>query len=196
MLSSATMNRPSEASTSVHARRGLAFRSARSTTVSATTPPPRRRSSPAAGPAAADSRASTGSAQPVSAVSDEDTRWKPEWAAASAAQFPPLVVSLLAGAAQKAEGEAVEGWFGGHGPARPGPGRRRAGVRRARRPPPARAAGALLPDPRLGPGRGGRAPGDAAGGLARPGRVRGTFPGADLAVSDRHPALPERAALG
>ncbi len=42
------------------------------------------------------------------------------------------------------------GWFGEHGPDRPGPGLRRAGVRRAGRPLPARAAGALLPDPRFG----------------------------------------------
>src|SRR5215470_15902169 len=90
----------------------------------------------------------------------------------------------------------MEGWFGGHGPGGPGPGRRRASLRRTRRPLPARAAGALLPDPRLGPRRGGRAAGNLAGGLAGPGRVRGPRLGADLAVPDRHPALPERAALG
>ena len=38
---------------------------------------------------------------------------------------------------------------------------------------PARAAGALLPDPRLGAGRRGPRAGDAAGGVARAGRVRG-----------------------
>src|SRR5215470_9116514 len=97
---------------------------------------------------------------------------------------------------EETEGEAVEGWLGEHGPGRPGPGRRRAGVRRTRRPLPARAAGALLPDPRLDPGRGGRTAGDLAGGLAGPGRVPGPRLTADLAVPDRHPTLPERAALG
>src|SRR6516165_11574088 len=90
----------------------------------------------------------------------------------------------------------MKGWFGERGPARPGPGRRRAGVRQTRRPLPARAAGALLPDPRLGPGRRGRAAGDLAGGLAAPGRVRGPRLAAVLAVPDRDQALPERAALG
>src|SRR5215467_534979 len=97
---------------------------------------------------------------------------------------------------EEAEGEATEGWFGGHGPGGPGPGRRRAGVRRTRRPLPARAAGALLPDPRLGPRRRGRTAGDLAGGLAGPGRVRGPRLAAVLAVPDRDQALPERAALG
>src|SRR5215468_3359209 len=96
----------------------------------------------------------------------------------------------------EAGGEAVGGWLGERGPGRPGPGRRRAGVRRTRRPVPARAAGALLPDPRLGPGRGGRAARDTAGGLAGPGRVRGPRLTANLAVPDRDPALPERAARG
>src|SRR6266566_923300 len=88
------------------------------------------------------------------------------------------------------------GWFGEHGPGGPGPGRRRAGVRRTRRPLPARAAAALLPDPRLGPRRGGRAAGDPASGLAGPSRVRGPLLTTCLAVPDRHPTLPERAALG
>src|SRR5215467_9420775 len=90
----------------------------------------------------------------------------------------------------------MEGWFGGHGPGGPGPGRRRASLRRTRRPLPAGAAGALLPAARLGPGRGGRTAGDLAGGLAGPGRVRGPRLAAILAVPDRHPPLPERAALG
>src|SRR5215471_21664402 len=96
----------------------------------------------------------------------------------------------------EAGGEAVGGWLGGHGPGAPGPGRRRAGVRRTRRPLPARAAGALLSDPRLGPRRRGRTAGDLAGGLAGPGRVRGQRLAAVLAVPDRDQALPERAALG
>ena len=37
------------------------------------------------------------------------------------------------------------GWFGEHGPGAPGPGRRRASLRRAGRPLPARAAGARQP---------------------------------------------------
>ena len=75
----------------------------------------------------------------------------------------------------------------------PGPGRRRGGIPRPHRPVPARAAGPLLPDPRLAPGRRGRGPGDAALGLARAGRVRGTGLAALLALPDRHQPLPQRA---
>ena len=55
----------------------------------------------------------------------------------------------------------------------------------------ARAAAALLPDRRLPPGRRGPRAGDAAGGLARPGRLRGARVDADLALHDRHQPLPE-----
>src|SRR5258708_29810419 len=87
------------------------------------------------------------------------------------------------------------GWPGDRGPDRPGPGRRRAGLRPARRPLPARAAGALLPDPRLGPRRRGRAAGGPAGGLAGPERIRATCLDPDLAVPRRHQPLPARAAV-
>ena len=59
---------------------------------------------------------------------------------------------------------------------------------------PPRAAAALLPDPRLAPGRRGPAPGDAAGGVARPRAVRGPLLAARVAVHDRHQPLPQRAA--
>ena len=81
-----------------------------------------------------------------------------------------------------------------HDSAGPRPGGRRGGVPRAHRPLPARAAAALLPDPRLGAGRRGHAAGDAAGRLARARPVRGTRLGARLAVQDRDQPVPERAA--
>ena len=59
---------------------------------------------------------------------------------------------------------------------------------------PARAAAALLPDARLADRRRGRAAGDAARGLARPGRLRGPGVAADVAVPDRDQPLPQRAA--
>src|SRR6516165_669995 len=77
-----------------------------------------------------------------------------------------------------------------------GRGGRRRGVRRARRALPARAAGALLPVPRLGAGRRGRGAGDAAGGLAGPGGVRGPCLGPDLAVPGGNQPLPAHAAIG
>ena len=78
--------------------------------------------------------------------------------------------------------------------ARARPRGRRGRLPRADRPAPARAAGPLLPDPRLGPGRRGHRPGDAAGRLARAGRLRGPGLAARLAVPDRHQPLPQRAA--
>src|SRR6266702_5627909 len=66
-----------------------------------------------------------------------------------------------------AKGEAMRGCDRDHDSAGPRPGGRRGGVPRAHRPPPARAAAALLPDPRLGPGCQGHAAGDPAGRLAR-----------------------------
>ena len=81
-------------------------------------------------------------------------------------------------------------------PQPPGPraARRRGRVRGADRAVPARAAAALLPDPRLAPGRRGPASGDPARGLARARAVRGPLVAARLAVHDRHQPLPERAA--
>ncbi len=76
----------------------------------------------------------------------------------------------------------------------PGHARGRGRVPRADRSPPARAAAALLPHPRLDAGRRGPGPGDAAGGLARPRRVRGPRLRAHLALPDRDEPLPERAA--
>ena len=70
------------------------------------------------------------------------------------------------------------------------------GVPGADRAAPAGAAGALLPDARLFPGRRGRPPGHAAGRLARPRRVRGTCLAAHLAVPDRHQPVPQRASRG
>ncbi len=75
--------------------------------------------------------------------------------------------------------------------ARRGPGR----VRRPGRTAPPRAAGALLPDARLAAGRRGRAAGDAAGGVARPGRLRGPLVGTHLALPHRHQPVPQPAAL-
>src|ERR1700750_818656 len=69
------------------------------------------------------------------------------------------------------EGTAMGGWRGDHGPARPGAGRGRGGVRSARRSVPARAPGALLPVARLGGRCRGCAAGDLAIGLAGAGRV-------------------------
>src|SRR3954452_13766061 len=59
---------------------------------------------------------------------------------------------------------------------------------------PAGAARALLPDPRLGPGRGGRDAGDAAGRVARARRVRRARLAARVAVPDRDEPLAERGA--
>ena len=77
--------------------------------------------------------------------------------------------------------------------ARAGDGER---VPRADRAAPPRAAGALLPDARVVPGRRGRPAGDAAGRLAGPRRVRGARVAAHLALPDRHQPLPQRAPLG
>ena len=70
------------------------------------------------------------------------------------------------------------------------------GVPRADRALPPGAAGALLPDARLLPGRRGRAAGHAAGRLAGPRRVRGARLAADLALPDRHQPVPQRAPRG
>ena len=78
--------------------------------------------------------------------------------------------------------------------ARAGARGRRGGVSRAHRSPPARAAAALLPDPRLDAGRRGPGAGDAAGGVAGARGVRGPSLGARLALPDRDEPLPERAA--
>src|SRR5439155_23089278 len=56
---------------------------------------------------------------------------------------------------------------------------------------PFRAARPLLPDARLGPGRRGRAAGDAAARLARAAPLRGSQLAAQLAVQDRDQRLPE-----
>ncbi len=77
-----------------------------------------------------------------------------------------------------------------------GAGRRRRRVPRADRAVPPRAAGALLPDARILPGRRGRPAGHAAGRLAGPRRVRGTRLDPHLALPDRHQPVPQRAALG
>src|SRR5215468_9666650 len=139
---------------------------------------------------------SAGSAQPVCAVTDVDTGGRAELAPAAPPSFRGGWCLYWQELRAEAGGEAVGGWLGERGPGGPGPGRRRAGVRRTRRPVPARAASALLPAARLGAGRRGRAAGDLAGGLAGPGRVRGPLLGPVLAVPDRHSALPQRAALG
>src|SRR5690242_3686150 len=83
---------------------------------------------------------------------------------------------------------------GDSGSGGPGPGRGRRGVPPADRAAPPRAPGALLPDARLSAGRRGRAAGDHARRLARPGRLRGPVQPADLAVPGGHQPLPERAA--
>lgn len=85
-------------------------------------------------------------------------------------------------------------WNGGAGHPAARPRRRRTGVPRAHRPVPARAAGALLPDTRLADRRRGHAAGDAAGGLARAGRIPGALVGAVLAVPHRDQPVPQRAA--
>src|SRR5262245_51555226 len=65
-------------------------------------------------------------------------------------------------------------------------------VRRAHGALPAGAAGALLPDARLVPGRRGPGPGDAAAGLAAPTAVPGPRQLPRLVVPDRHQRLPGR----
>ncbi len=77
-------------------------------------------------------------------------------------------------------------------PDRPGPGRRRRRVRRADGTAPPRAAGALLPDARVGPGRRRRPPGDAARRVAGPRGVRRAGVAADVAVPHRHQSMPQR----
>src|SRR3954467_261028 len=71
---------------------------------------------------------------------------------------------------------------------------RPAGVRRAHGPLPARAAAALLPDPRPGAGRRGRSTGDTAFRVECIGGIRRALDAALLAVSDRHQPVPEHAA--
>ncbi len=87
-------------------------------------------------------------------------------------------------------------WHGGERLAGARPHRRRTRLRRAGRPAPARAAGALLPDAGLAHRRGGHPAGDAAVGLARPAGFRGQVLGAVLAVPHRDQPVPERAAGG
>src|SRR3954467_6539147 len=77
---------------------------------------------------------------------------------------------------------------------RAGRGRRR--VPRPDRAAPPRARGALLPDARLLAGRGGRAPGHAARGVAGPRRVRRTSLDPHLALPDRHQPVPQRTPRG
>src|SRR5262249_40188778 len=69
----------------------------------------------------------------------------------------------------------------------------RGGISRAHRSLPARAATALLPDPRLHPGRRGHAPGDTLGLMAWTRRIRGAGLAAGLALPDRYQPLPEPA---
>src|SRR5574341_1137289 len=76
----------------------------------------------------------------------------------------------------------------------PRPGGRPAGVQRTHRPPSARAPAALLPDSRLGAGRGGHVAGDAGGGLAWPGALRRAGFRARVAVPHRDQPLSQRAA--
>src|SRR3954468_15639543 len=77
---------------------------------------------------------------------------------------------------------------------RAGRGRRR--VPRPDRAAPPRARGALLPDARLLAGRGGRAAGHVARGVAGPRRVRRTSLAPHLALTDRHQPVPQRAPRG
>src|SRR5262245_20296505 len=192
MLSSATMNSPSEASTSVHARRGWTCSPVLPVRVSVTTTPP---FAPDAwprgpGPPAADSRISAGTtchggrARPLVKLGGGE---RPVSRGGGLCMYDHGARNGRAG---------MEGWSGERGSADAGPGGRRRGVRRARRALPARAAGALLPVPRLGAGRRGRGAGDAAGGLAGPGRFRGACLGPDLAVPGGDQPLPARAAIG
>ena len=88
------------------------------------------------------------------------------------------------------------GWSGDDRPDHQGAGRGRRGVPGADRAVPSGAAGALLPDARILPGRRGRPPGHAAGRLAGPRRVRGTRLAPHLALPDRHQPVPQRASLG
>ena len=69
----------------------------------------------------------------------------------------------------------------------------RRGLPRGDRPVPARAAGALLPDARLGARGRGPGAGDLPAGLALLPRLRGPVLAAHLALPDRHQRLPHRA---
>ncbi|CAG7647141.1 hypothetical protein SBRY_40594 [Actinacidiphila bryophytorum] len=77
-------------------------------------------------------------------------------------------------------------------------GRRRGGVAGQRCLPaaggriPARAAGPLLPDARLRPGRRGPGPGDVSARLARLRRLRGPLVAALLALPHRYQRMPDR----
>ena len=71
---------------------------------------------------------------------------------------------------------------------------RPSGVRGAHGPLPARAAAALLSDPRPGAGRRGRGAGDAPLRVECTGVIRGALDAAFLAVSDRYQPLSEHAA--
>src|SRR5258707_10934760 len=105
------------------------------------------------------------------------------------AQFWARVVSVTDVHTRRSE---MGGYSGERKADRPGPGGGRRGVPAADRPVPARAAGALLPDPRLAAGRRGRAPGHAAGRLAGPRRFRGAFLDTDLVVPGSDQPLPQR----
>src|SRR6185369_3702996 len=78
------------------------------------------------------------------------------------------------------------------GAGRARPGRRRAGVPRARRAVSAGPGDPLLPDARLAPRRRGPRPGDAAARVAVAGPVRAPGVAVDLAVPDRDQRLPGR----
>ena len=110
------------------------------------------------------------------------------------AQFAPRPVSVQDGSANEGTEREVTAVTGR--PDRAGAGRGRRRVPRADRAVPARAAGALLPDARVLPGRRGRPAGHAAGRLAGPRRVRGARLAPHLALPDRHQPLPQRASLG
>src|SRR5260370_11461347 len=103
---------------------------------------------------------------------------------------------LYGRAGAEAEDAAMGGLRGDDGLARSGTSRRRGRVCPACRPVPARAAGALLPVPRLGARRRGRAAEHLAVGLAGPGWVRETRLGPRLAVPGRHEPVPGRASIG
>src|SRR5262245_2544597 len=88
-------------------------------------------------------------------------------------------------------------WCGGeHRPDCSGARGRRRGISPADRALPARASGALLPNPRLAAGRRGRLAGNPARGVARTPRLPGTRLAPHLALPGRDQPLPERAAIG
>src|SRR5215469_11176310 len=134
----------------------------------------------------------------VRAVGDGYTAARGNWASGNRPVCAPGGVHTPMETRPRPGGEEGDACGGdGTGPDRPGAGRGWRRVPRADRAVPPGAAGALLPDARILPGRRGRPAGNAAGRVAGSRRVhRRARLAAHLAVQDRHQPVPQRDARG